>query len=186
MDERLVQMNINIHGYDVTIIGAYAPTENDNEDSKSKFYDKLTTLLSSIRNRSEIILMGDLNARTGRQTRNCVVGQYGEDVVNRNGEYLIELCQQHELRIWNGHFQHKDIHKYTWTQSTRKLRSIIDYVIGLQKSQLHIEDVRVNRGAECGSDHALVRSKILFPYKAPPAKKNNSRKKCPTAFIQYR
>lgn len=167
VDERLIWINLNIHSYDLTIIGAYAPTENDKMDNKTEFYDKLTTLLESIKSRSEIILMGDLNARTGREAGNPVVGQYGEDTVNNNGERLIELCQQHQLRIWNGFFQHRDIHKYTWTQRTRNLRSIIDYVISTQEPQIHIEDVRVYRGAECGSDHALVRSKILFPYKAP-------------------
>ena len=58
VDERLIWINLNIHSYDLTIIGAYAPTENDKMDNKTEFYDKLTTLLESIKSRSEIIRPG--------------------------------------------------------------------------------------------------------------------------------
>ncbi|XP_030767027.1 uncharacterized protein LOC115890818 [Sitophilus oryzae] len=52
------------------------------------------------------------------------------------------------------------IHKYTWIQHSRNLKSVIDYVIR-QYTALKIQDVRVYRGATCGSDHHLVKSKIL-------------------------
>lgn len=64
----------------------------------------------------------------------------------------------------NTFFAHKDIHKYTWYQHTRGLRSIIDFIILKQKSGLKFSDVRVQRGAECGSDHNLVVAKIYIPF----------------------
>ncbi|XP_030762016.1 craniofacial development protein 2-like [Sitophilus oryzae] len=60
---------------------------------------------------------------------------------------------------------HKDIHKYTWTQPTRNLKSIIDYVIVRQQTTLQINDVRPYRGITCGSDHYLVKAKIKFPFR---------------------
>jgi len=54
--------------------------------------------------------MGDMNGRTGRKTGDTVVGSFGEDRVNENGERLIELCTQTSLKIWNGFFSHKNIH----------------------------------------------------------------------------
>ena len=38
--------------------------------------------------------MGDMNGRTGRKTGETVVGNFGEDRVNSNGERLIQLCTQ--------------------------------------------------------------------------------------------
>ena len=55
------------------------------------------------------------------------------------------------------------IHKYTWEQNTRKLKSIIDYNTVKQKSKFQIHDVRVQRGINCGSDHYVVRDKVYLP-----------------------
>jgi len=63
--------------------------------------------------------MGDMNGRTGRITGNRVVGNFGEDRVNDKGERLIELCTQTSLKIRNGFFNRKVIHKYTWEQHTK-------------------------------------------------------------------
>jgi hypothetical protein len=65
----------------------------------------------------------------------------------------------------NGYFAHKNIHKFTWSQPKKKLRSIIAYVILRQKSQLKTLDVRVQRGAECGSGHFIVKAKLFVNYK---------------------
>ena len=73
------------------------------------------------------------------------------------------MCQQHSLRIQNGFYKHKDIHKYTWTQPTLQRKSIIDYIITRQISRIRLQDVRVYRGAECGTDHHLVKAKVYFP-----------------------
>jgi hypothetical protein len=70
-------------------------------------------------NGRQLILMGDINGRTGRKTGTTVVGNFGEDMVNDNGERLIELCTQISLKIWNGFFNHKNIHNYTGS-STQK------------------------------------------------------------------
>ena len=45
-----------------------------------------------------------MNGRTGRKTGDTVVGNFGEGVVNDNGERLIELCTQTSLNIRNGFF----------------------------------------------------------------------------------
>jgi len=46
--------------------------------------------------------MGDMNGRIGKKTGDTVVGNCGEDMVNDNGERLIELCTQTSRKIWNG------------------------------------------------------------------------------------
>lgn len=73
--------------------------------------------------------MGDMNGRTGQRSNCQVVGKYGEDALNENGERLINTCSQYNLRIMNGFFQHKAIYKFTWHQETKGLKSIIDYIL---------------------------------------------------------
>jgi len=111
----------------------------------------------------EIILLGDFKGHTGTKVNNQVVGPYGETRINDNGERLIDLCESPNLRITNGYFKHKTIHKYMWEQHTRNLKSIIDYIIVKQKSKFQIHDVRVQRGINCVSDHYVVRGKVYLP-----------------------
>ena len=126
IDERMVKVEMVIWGYKLTIIGVYAPNEDNGDTVKDEFFEKLNEeIVNSDRGR-QLILMGDMNGRTGRKTGDTVVGNFGEDKVNDNGERLIELCTQTSLKIWNGFFNHKDIHKYTWEQHTKKLKTIID------------------------------------------------------------
>lgn len=52
--------------------------------------------------------MRDYNGRTGQIKNGKTVRQYKEDVINNNGERQISLCEQHNLKINNGFFQHKE------------------------------------------------------------------------------
>ena len=72
-----------------------------------------------------------------------MVGRHGEICINNNGERLIEISQQFDLKIMNSFFAHKDIHKFTWYQHTKGQKSIIDYLILKQNSELKTLDVRV-------------------------------------------
>lgn len=50
------------------------------------------------------------------------------------------------------YFQHKEIHKFTWVQYTRQMKSIIDYVLVRQKTKMQVAEVRAHRGPNCSSD----------------------------------
>lgn len=163
--DRILKVEMELKNQPLVIIGVYGPNDDASREKKQEFYNELTRLLDKISNRKEIILLGDLNSRTGWRTDDSVVGPYGENIVNDNGERLIELCQENALRITNGWFKHKDIHRYTWIQPTRNLKTIIDYIIIKQQTRLIVKDVRVMRGLECGSDHHFLIAKIYFPHR---------------------
>lgn len=165
INERIISLELKKNGHEIVIVGVYAPTDDADCDIKDTFYRKLTEVLNDIPPRKELILMGDLNARVGRTENNEIIGRYGEDIRNESGQRLIDLCETQDLKILNGYFPHKEIHKFTWTQTNRNLKSIIDYVIQRQNSKLKAQDVRVYRGAECGSDHFMVKAIVLLQYK---------------------
>jgi hypothetical protein len=121
-------------------------------------------VITEIGNAREILIAGDFNSRTGKKMNDLVVGPFGEEVINDNGDKLIDICEEDSLRTLNGYFKHKRIHQCTWHQDTRDMRSIIDYIITRQNSGLKFQDVRVFRGLTVGSDHYLVNAKILFTY----------------------
>lgn len=123
---------------------------------KNGFEEDLRKILEQFRNSYELIIGGDINTRVEKQSNSRVVGMHGEEVKNNNRERLISLCEQHKLKIMNGFFDHKEIHKYTWYYHSRGLKSIIDYVIVKQQTKLRVQNVKVRRGADCGSDHCMV------------------------------
>lgn len=165
LDERIIKLELQKGGHKIVIIGVYAPTDDSDVEVKEEFFNKLTQVLSDVNPRKELILMGDLNGRTGRADDSLVVGKYGELNLNNNGERLIGLCENFSLKIQNGFFPHKKIHQYTWHQPTRDLRSIIDYIIQRQKTNIQTTDVRAYRGPECGTDHFMVRASMVLNYK---------------------
>lgn len=168
INERIMSIDLKINGRDIRIFGIYAPTDDSDTNTKENFFEKLTEELMTTKNNVEIIILGDLNGRVGKALDSKIIGRHGEDVVNDNGSRWIELCEQHSLQILNGFFQHKNIHKYTWIQKTKNLKSVIDYVIIKQNTCIKPYDVKVWRGAECGSDHFLVKAPMKIKHRANP------------------
>ena len=80
-------------GYKLTITGMYAPNEDTGVTAKDtgvtareEFFDNLNEEIVKFANGRQLILMGDMNGRTGRKTGDTVVGNFGEDMVSDNGE----------------------------------------------------------------------------------------------------
>ncbi|XP_072382179.1 uncharacterized protein [Diabrotica undecimpunctata] len=130
---------------------------------------KINDEITKIGSTKEVIIAGDLNSRVGQKVNNKVVGPHGEITQSNHGERFIQIFENHQLKITNGFFKHKEIHKYTWIQVTRNLKSIIDYVITKQNT-LHVMDTRVYRGVSCDSDHFMVKSEIVFPFRSKKTK----------------
>jgi hypothetical protein len=115
--ENIITVNINHLGTKVTVFCVYAPSNDKVNLEKYQFYEKLSETLVNI-STTEIILLGYFNGHTDTKVNNQVVGPYGETRINDSGERLIDLCEIHNLRITNGYFKHKMIHKYMWEQHT--------------------------------------------------------------------
>jgi hypothetical protein len=47
------------------------------------------------------------------EVNNLVLGPFGEEVINNNGDKLIDVCEQNSLRMLNRYFKHNRIHNYT-------------------------------------------------------------------------
>ncbi|XP_049778037.1 uncharacterized protein LOC126175324 [Schistocerca cancellata] len=180
IDENLIKINIDIHGYKITIIGVYGISEDEPICKKDDFYNNLNGIIEDIGKTREIIIAGDFNSRTGSKIGNKIIGPFGENVTNDNGNRLIDICEQNSLKILNGFYQHKEIHKYTWHKDTFNQKSIIDYIIIKQQTRIKIHDIRVYRGVTL-NDHYLVNSKFLFPFRGKSTEENRN---CPIENIQ--
>ena len=68
------------------------------------------------------ILMSDLNAKVGADNTNreLIMGKHGVGIEDDNRELLTEFCTFNDLVIGGTVFQHKQIHKTTWTSLQTK------------------------------------------------------------------
>ncbi len=48
-----------------------------------------------------VFLLGDMNARVGNTEIAEVVGKYGVEGVNENGQYLVDICAERGLFLSN-------------------------------------------------------------------------------------
>jgi exonuclease III len=123
-----------------------------------RFYKQLQKEVDKYSKSDSLIISGDLIARVGNQPIANVVGTFGEDCINRNGQTLREFVSFNDLKITNTFFRKKDIHKYTW--SARGSKSISDYIIVKRRLKNLVQDIKIFRGSDIGSDHFLVTSRI--------------------------
>ena len=145
----------------VTLVSCYAPTMNRPVQEKDDFYQHLREVISCVRHKDKLILMGDFNARVGTdsQTWGGVLGRHGVGKMNDNGLRLLSLCREFHLTITNTVFQQKNCHKTTWMHPRSNSWHMIDYVVTKHRD---IRDFMLTRSfhASCYlSDHALLRSK---------------------------
>ena len=160
-----------------TLVSIYAPTLTSPEEVKDQFYDELTRTLNSISRHDKLILLGDFNARVGNNhdVWSGVIGRHGLGKINANGLRLLNLCATYNLSITNTFFQLKSKHKTTWMHPRSHHWHLIDFII-TRKSDL--QDFRITksmRGAECWTDHRLLRSLVRFKIR-PPARKQKKKR----------
>ena len=110
---------------DVYLCGAYIPPANTtaNITSKTDYFGNLDKSILKYKNKENIIIMGDLNARIRNKdstlnkklnedlghllptTKELTSSQDGcscDNSVNTAGRKLIKLCNNHSLRVANG------------------------------------------------------------------------------------
>ena len=99
--------------------------------------------------------MSDFNARVGKDQASWkrILGSQGV-----NGLLLLRKCAEHELCITNTVFRQADKFKTTWMHPRSKQWHFIDYTIVRQRDLRDVCITRAICGAECWTDHRLIRA----------------------------
>ena len=95
----------------VTFVVAYAPTEPQNANNKHAFWTSLDRVVEEVPKHEQLFVLMDANARTGRREKGQVgskdskiLGAYGRDTLNDNGELLLSFANHHDLALVNTFF----------------------------------------------------------------------------------
>ena len=158
ISERIIFARFESKCQNTTIIQVYAPTNDAEEGVKEDFYQQLQSAYSKTKARDLTMVIGDLNAKVGADDRNWEVsmGTHGEGVINENGEMFCDFCTSNGLVIGGTLFPHKKSHKLTWRSPDGITENQIDHVAINKTWRSSLQDTRVMRSADAGSDHHLV------------------------------
>ena len=186
--DRIMSMRLPLDNKQhLTLFSVYAPTLLADPLDKDSFYSDLSRHINNTPEDDKILVLGDFNARVGRDSEawKGVLGKHGVGNCNDNGRLLLELCTQHQLTITNTVFQQKNSLKTTWMHPRSKHWHILDYVLVRQKDLKDVLHTRVMPSAECHTDHRLVRCKLKLKFKPKPKKKGNTTMKIRTSFLAF-
>ena len=165
VSDRIVTMRLPLSKDNfATIISMYAPTMTNPDENKEAFHNQLASVLSGIPRTDKLLLIGDFNARIGRENDKwpLVMGKIGIGKCKYNGELLLALCSEFELTVTNTMFKQKDERKTTWMHPRSKHWHMIDFIITRCRDKMDIQSARAMRGANYWTDHHLLRLKVAF------------------------
>ena len=133
-------------------------------ENKEAFYNQLTSVLSVIPRTYKLLLIGDFKARIGRDKEKwpLVTGKHGIGKCNSNGELLLALCSEFELIMTNTMFKQKDERNTTWMHPRSRHWHMTDFIITRCRDKMVVHSNRAIRGANCWTDHQILRSKVAF------------------------
>ena len=135
----------------------------------NSFYSCLGEEICRVRSSGKILIFGDFNARVGSNPLSWpnVMGSHGLGNLNPNGHRLLTLCAQSKIFITSAAFQVKDIHKGTAMHPCLKHCHMINYCITRQRDRQDVTITRAMRGADCDTDHYLLRSRLALCIRPP-------------------
>ena len=128
----MISVHFQDKPFNITVIQAYAPTNNAEEAEVEQFYEDLQDLLELISKKDALFIIRDWNAKVGSQETPGVTGKFGFGVQNEAGQMLIEFCRENALVITNSLFQQHKRRLYTWTLPDGQHCNQIDYILWLQ------------------------------------------------------
>ena len=89
-----------------------------------------------------------------------VRGPHGFGEMNDAGKEFLLFLSVNEATVCNTWFMKRDINKHTWQHPKSKKWHCIDYAAVRQRDRRLCVDAAVMRGAECHTDHQMLRIKL--------------------------
>ena len=98
-NDRTISVHFQSKSFNITVIQAYAPTTNAEEDEAEWFYEDLQDFLELTATKDVLFIIGEWNAKVGSPEIPKVTGKFGLRVQNESGQRLTEFCQEKTLVI---------------------------------------------------------------------------------------
>ena len=161
INERICTLRIRARLFNITLICVHTPTEETEVEVKDRFYEELENVYDGAAGQDVKMLLGDMIAKIGREKMyKPVTGQESiHKESNNNGESLIDFAVSRNMIVSSTYFPHKRIHKMKWGSPDGTTFNQIHHVSIDRRYGSDVKGIRSWRGANCDSDHFMVRVK---------------------------
>ena len=161
INSRIIMIRISGKPKNISIIQAYAPTTEHEDEEVEQFYDQIEETIKTIPKKDILIIQGDWNAKVGPDAYEQwagTTGKFGIGETNERGLRLLQFARSHRLTLANTLFPHKTSRRTTWHAPNGQVHNQIDFIMTpcRFKSSINKAKTRTYPGADIGSDHDLV------------------------------
>lgn len=178
--DRIALLRYKLNDEIINIIQVYAHTTNYEHEEIELFYENLYNVICEYE-KEKIIVMGDFNGKIGiKNMENPIMGNYGSPGRNGNGERIIGLCQETNMKIMNTFFKKRKQDRWTWISPDKRTKNEIDYI--LTNDHRIIIDVHVIN-LKFNTDHRLLRGIIKLKKPKKSREKYGIKKITPIEWI---
>ncbi|VDM00977.1 unnamed protein product [Schistocephalus solidus] len=128
--------------------------------AKEKLYKDLHTLLMTVPEADNLILLRNFNARVGTAHASWqgVLGPHGLGGCNDNDLLLLRTCAEHCIMLTNTFFRLPTREKTMWMHSRSWRWQLLDYVLVRRRDRQDVLVTKAIRDADGWTDHHLVLS----------------------------
>ena len=117
VSSRLITIRLRASPFNITIIQAYAPTSDYDDDTVENFYDHLQEILDQSPKKDILVVLGDWNSKVGEdafKTWKGTYGRYCNPETNERGLRLLEFARYNHTVLANTLGKHKVSKRWTW------------------------------------------------------------------------
>ena len=110
VSHRLTTIRLRAVPVNITVMQAYAPTSDYDDDEIEKFYDQLQNVIDQTPKKDILFVQGDWNAKVGTDARESwqgLCGPFCNDDTNDRGLRLLEFATFNDLVLANTFGHHK-------------------------------------------------------------------------------
>ena len=165
VSNRLMEMELEVKGFILNVVSAYASQVNNSMEEKNDFWEDLDELIKSISKEERIVFGGDLNGYVGHGNIGDeeIMGRYGAETRNKEGSMVVDFGKRMDLAIVNTYFKNKDKHRVTYKSGGKCAQ--VDYVMCRRRNLKEMCDCKVILNGCVAKQHRMVVCKMAFMVK---------------------
>ena len=167
ISDRAMLTKLDAKPFKIAVIQVYVPTQDHSEEEVEACYEQMNNALKYVKSDEMRIIMGDWNAKVGREKLQGVTGGFGLGEMNERGKRLIEFRQENSLVITNTTFQQNARRLYILKSPGNIHRNQIEFILIRKRFQNAVKNAKTYPGADINSDHIPVTCKLKIKLKVP-------------------
>ena len=132
VSSRLITIRLRPVPPSITIVPAYAPTSDYDDNEIEEFCDQLQNVIYQTPKKDILVVQRDWNAKVGKgacENWQGTCGPFCNDDKNERGLRLVEFAKFNDLALANTFGHHKTSKRWTWHSPNGPHRNQIDYIL---------------------------------------------------------